>query len=70
MNRSASQCVIGSNRRGNEVSKRCVYINEEMPRKTEKKEVQTIFHSPYKDGRPNKNFCNPTFMSSDIISKR
>jgi hypothetical protein len=32
--------------------------------------MQTIFHSPYKDGRKNKDFYNPTFMSSDIISNQ
>lgn len=70
MNRSASQCVIGSSKRSNELSRRCVYINEEIPKKTEKNSVQTIFHSPFKDGRRNKDFLNPTFMSSDIIANR
>ncbi len=32
--------------------------------------MQTIFHSPFKEGRPNKDYSNPTFMSSDIISNR
>lgn len=32
--------------------------------------MQTIFHSPFKDGRPNKEYSNPTFMSSDIIYNR
>lgn len=41
-----------------------------MPKKNEKTPIQTIFHSPYKDGRPNKDYFNPTFMSSDIISNR
>ncbi len=29
--------------------------------------MQTIFHSPFKDGMRNKDYLNPTFMSSDVI---
>lgn len=29
--------------------------------------MQTIFHSPFKNGRRNVDYANPTFMSSDII---
>ena len=29
--------------------------------------MQTIFHSPFKNGRRNADYSNPTFMSSDII---
>jgi hypothetical protein len=32
--------------------------------------MQTIFHSPFKDGRPNRDFINPTFLSSDVIHQR
>ena len=28
---------------------------------------ETIFHSPFKDGFRNKDYSNPTFMSSDVI---
>jgi hypothetical protein len=29
--------------------------------------MQTIFHSPYKNGFKNKEYSNPSFMSSDVI---
>lgn len=42
---------------------RHIYINTEEANK----EKHTIFHSPYKGGRKNPNYYNPTFMSSDIF---
>jgi hypothetical protein len=32
-----------------------------------KKEKNTIFHSPYKDGKPNKDYINPSFVSSHLF---
>ena len=42
---------------------RFIYINTEEANK----EKHTIFHSPYKGGRKNPNYSNPSFMSSDIF---
>ena len=39
------------------------YINDPSP----KKDPTTIFHSPYKGGRPNGRFINPTFLSSTLF---
>lgn len=44
-------------------SKRTIYINQEF----NKKEVSTPFHSPYKDGRRNPNYSNPSFISSNLF---
>lgn len=44
-------------------SRRGIYVNEE----TNKREVATIFHSPYKDGRPNRDYLNPSFVSSHLF---
>lgn len=57
----ASTSVPEDNSGGNCV--RHVYINTEEAQK----EKHTIFHSPYKGGRKNPSYTNPSFMSSDIF---
>jgi hypothetical protein len=42
---------------------RVIYMNKE----TNKREVSTPFHSPYKDGRRNPNYQNPSFISSELF---
>lgn len=44
-------------------SVRAIYINEE----TNKRAVNTHFHSPFKDGRPNKDYSNPSFVSTHLL---
>ena len=44
-------------------SKRTIYINEE----TTRREVSTPFHSPYKDGKRNPSYSNPSFVSSHLL---
>lgn len=45
---------------------RFIYITEENNRR----DNATIFHSPYKNGKRNPEYNNPTFMSSDILYPR
>lgn len=45
-------------------SQRTFYINEEL---SSSKDLATTFHSPYKDGKKNINFSNPTFLSSNLF---
>ena len=45
---------------------RFIYVNEENNRR----ENATIFHSPYKNGKKNPEYNNPTFMSSQILYPR
>lgn len=60
---SRSQAVIksGLDRTPNS---RTFYINKEL---SNSKDVATTFHSPYKDGKKNINFTNPTFLSSNLF---
>lgn len=61
-----SEARIGRNPERGDISpnKRTFYINDELPTS---KDVATTFHSPYKNGKRNAEFCNPTFASSDIF---
>lgn len=45
-------------------SNKMFYINDEV---SNSKDIATIFHSPYKDGKRNKNYANPTFLSSNLF---
>ncbi len=45
-------------------SQKMFYINDEL---SNSKDVATIFHSPYKDGKKNPNYYNPTFLSSNLF---
>lgn len=63
MNRSQSTLEFKGKRIDRSQSQRAIYINEE----TAKREVATIFHSPYKDGRPNRDYQNPSFVSSHLF---
>ena len=29
--------------------------------------MNTLFHSPFKDGRPNRNYANPSFISTHLL---
>lgn len=40
------------------------YINVRMDNA---KDISTIFHSPYKNGKKNNSFRNPSFLSSDLF---
>lgn len=62
MNRSPS--VENTHSQSKSPSRRAIYINEEISNKREK---HTTFHSPYKDGRPNKDYVNPSFLSSNLF---
>ena len=62
MNRSVSRGQL-SYQLEKSPSRRGIYINEE----TNKRETATVFHSPYKDGRPNKQYINPSFISSHLL---
>ena len=46
--------------------KQFVYVNTEEAHK----EKHTIFHSPYKAGKRNPSYVNPSFMSSDVFYPR
>lgn len=45
-------------------SHRTFYINDQV---TNSKDITTTFHSPYKDGKKNKQYTNPTFLSSNLF---
>lgn len=45
-------------------SHKMIYVNDEL---TNSKDIHTIFHSPYKDGKKNTSFTNPTFLSSNLF---
>lgn len=45
-------------------SNRTFYINDEVKYS---KDITTTFHSPYKDGKRNKQYTNPTFLSSNLF---
>lgn len=45
-------------------SNKMFYVNDEV---SNSKDITTIFHSPYKDGKRNKNYTNPTFLSSNLF---
>ncbi len=60
MNRLGSHPAAGLSR---SPSVRAIYINEE----TSKRAVNTHFHSPFKDGRPNKDYSNPSFISTHLL---
>lgn len=63
MNKSASQRYLPQQEMGKSPSRRAIYFNEE----TNRREVSTSFHSPYKDGRPNPSYFNPSFVSSHLL---
>jgi len=65
MNRTAScrQIQPTQHQPSKSPTRRGIYINEE----TNKREVASIFHSPYKDGRRNKDYVNPSFISSNLF---
>ena len=44
-------------------SKRVAYLNNETPLR----DPSTIFHSPFKNGKRNPEYSNPTLMSSSIF---
>lgn len=44
-------------------SKRVAYLNNETPIR----DPSTIFHSPFKNGKRNPEYSNPTLMSSSIF---
>ena len=44
-------------------NKRAVYINQEVT----KRQVNTTFHSPYKNGRRDPAFVNPSLVSSHLL---
>lgn len=45
-------------------SQKMFYINDELSRS---KDISTIFHSPFKDGKKNVNYTNPSFLSSHLF---
>lgn len=45
-------------------NQRVFYINDEL---TFSKDISTTFHSPYKNGKRNNSFVNPTFISNDLF---
>jgi hypothetical protein len=70
MRRNASYTTVGAHHHHQSDNGpdycRYIYINEENNRR----ENATIFHSPYKNGKKNPGYSNPTFMSSDILYPR
>jgi hypothetical protein len=46
-------------------SQKMCYVNDEL--NSSSRDVATIFHSPYKNGKRNENYINPTFISSNIF---
>jgi hypothetical protein len=47
------------------ISQKIYYVNDELI--SSSKDVTTIFHSPYKNGKRNDQFMNPTFISSNLF---
>ena len=72
MRRNASHTMVGwkqdlsESKLSEQPYHRFIYINEENDRR----ENATIFHSPYKNGKRNPEYNNPSFMSSDILYPR
>lgn len=60
MNSSKSHALLRDRSR----SFRCLYENEEV---VGTKDISSIFHSPFKDGRRNRSFVSPTFASSTLF---
>jgi len=44
-------------------SQRAIYVNQEGARR----DPSTPFHSPFKGGRPNPDYHNPSFISSNLF---
>ena len=64
MERRSSQRDFGEQRQvSRSRSQRTIYLNQENNRR----DPSTPFHSPYKGGRPNPDYCNPSFISSNLF---
>ena len=64
MKSSSSQRDFGEQRQvSRSRSQRMIYLNQEKG----KRDPSTPFHSPYKGGRPNPDYHNPSFISSNLF---
>ena len=63
MRASKSQAVL-KERPDRSRSFRCLYSNDEV---FNTRDISSIFHSPFKDGCKNKDYINPTFISSTLF---
>ena len=63
MDRSASQRHLQPREASKSPTRRAIYLNQE----TSKRDLNTTFHSPYKDGKPNPQYFNPSFLSSHLF---
>jgi hypothetical protein len=61
MNRSTSAREFARPTRSPQ--QRSIYINQEST----KRDTSTPFHSPYKDGKPNPHYNNPSFVSNHLF---
>lgn len=63
MNKSVSQRQLAPHEMSKSPSRRAIYLNDETPRR----DISTPFHSPYKEGKPNPHYYNPSFVSSHLF---